>query len=39
MASLLDGQIATLAKNNRDADLHSGKGAKQGDVDSKFRGN
>ena len=39
MASLLDGQIATLAKNSRDADLHSGKGAKQGDVDSKFRGN
>ncbi|KAH8061291.1 hypothetical protein JL721_8957 [Aureococcus anophagefferens] len=28
-----------LAKNSRDADLHSGKGAKQGDVDSKFRGN
>ena len=37
MASL-EARAATLAKNARDADLHSGKGAKQGDAESKYRG-
>ena len=37
MASL-EARAATLAKDARDADLHSGKGAKQGDAESKYRG-
>lgn len=38
MASL-EARAAVLAQNARDADLHSGKGAKMGDKESKFRGN